>query len=158
MTDEMKVKRAQEVYGTLCQALNEMEFHYTQDAEKLKIRLTVHGEDIPMDLIITVDADRQLIRLLSPLPFKMCEEKRVDGSVLTNYANYLLADGSFDYDMRDGEILFRLTSSFRESLISTALLRYMINVSCSTVDRFNDKFMLLNKGVMNVSEFLDSLK
>jgi hypothetical protein len=158
MTDDMKKKRAQEVYATLCQALNEMEYSYQEDVENLKIRLTVYGDDIPMDLVIIVDENRQLIRLMSGMPFKMSEDKRVEGSLLTNCVNYMLADGSFDYDMRDGEILFRLTASYRESLISTALLRYMVNVSCSTIDRFNDKFMLVNKGVMSAKEFFDSIK
>jgi hypothetical protein len=158
MAEEKNVKQALEVYNTLRQALNEMEYRYTEDIEKLRIRLTVYGDDIPMDLLIIIDADRMLIRLMSSLPFKMSEDKRVEGSLLTNHVNYLLADGSFDYDMRDGEILFRLTASYRESLISTALLRYMINVSCSTIDKVNDKFMLVNKGAMSLSDFVESMK
>ena len=158
MAEEKNVKQALEVYNTLRQALNEMEYRYTEDIEKLRIRLTVYGDDIPMDLLIIIDADRMLIRLMSSLPFKMSEDKRVEGSLLTNHVNYLLADGSFDYDMRDGEILLRLTASYRESLISTALLRYMINVSCSTIDKVNDKFMLVNKGAMSLSDFVESMK
>ena len=157
MAEDMNVKQALEMYNTLKLALNEMEYRYTEDVEKLRIRLTIYGEDIPMDLLIMIDADRKLIRLMSSLPFKMSEDKRVEGSLLTNHVNYLLADGSFDYDMRDGEILFRLTASYRESLISTALLRYMINVSCSTIDRVNDKFMLVNKGAMSLSDFVKSM-
>ncbi|MBQ7319832.1 MAG: hypothetical protein IJW97_06640 [Clostridia bacterium] len=157
MAEDMNVKQALEMYNTLKLALNEMEYRYTEDVEKLRIRLTIYGEDIPMDLLIMIDADRKLIRLMSSLPFKMSEDKRVEGSLLTNHVNYLLADGSFDYDMRDGEILFRLTASYRESLISTALLRYMINVSCSTIDKVNDKFMLVNKGAMSLSDFVKSM-
>lgn len=157
MAEDMNVKQALEMYNTLKLALNEMEYRYTEDVEKLRIRLTIYGEDIPIDLLIMIDADRKLIRLMSSLPFKMSEDKRVEGSLLTNHVNYLLADGSFDYDMRDGEILFRLTASYRESLISTALLRYMINVSCSTIDKVNDKFMLVNKGAMSLSDFVKSM-
>ena len=54
------------------------------------------------------------------------EDKRVDGAIAVCVANNGLNDGCFDYDVRDGEIRFRLTSSYRESTPGTALFEYMI--------------------------------
>ena len=85
----------------------------------------------------------------------MPEDKRVDGAIAVCAANYGLVDGSFDYDLRDGEIRFRLTSSYRESALSEDLFEYMIMVSAATVDQYNDKFFMIAKGIMTVQQFLE---
>jgi hypothetical protein len=66
-----------------------------------------------------------------------------------------LKDGSFDYDINDGEIRFRLTSSYRESILSKELFVYMIGVSIGTIDQYNDKFFMLSKGVMSIQQFIE---
>ena len=114
----------------------------------------MNGDDIPMDFIIHCDADRQLIRLMSFLPFKISEEKRIDGAIATSYANFLMADGSFDYNLGDGSILFRMTSSFRESLVGEDLFMYMIHIACVTVDEYNDQFLMISKGNLTIADFI----
>ena len=46
---------------------------------------------------------------------------------------------SFDYNIRDGSITFRMTASYRESVIGEGLFNYMIDCAAATVDEFNDK-------------------
>ena len=108
-----------------------------------------------MGLVIEVDDDRQLVRVVSPMPFEMSENKRIEGAIATCAATYTLADGSFDYDLMRGKIYFRLTSSYRGCDIGEGMLDYMVDVSLSTIDRYNDKFMALNKGYINVTDFFD---
>ena len=74
-------------------------------------------------------------------------------SIATCQANYRLADGSFDYDFREGKVFFRMTSSYRDSLISQNLLEYMMACAAFTVDAYNDKFLMLAKGQMAIEEF-----
>lgn len=83
------------------------------------------------------------------------EDKRAHGAIAVCVANNGLNDGCFDYDVRDGEIRFRLTSSYRESTPSTALFEYMIMVSISAIDRYNDKFFMITKGNMTVQRLLE---
>jgi hypothetical protein len=78
-----------------------------------------------MQFIIFVDVDRQLLRLLSPLPFDMVEDKRIDGAIATCHATYGLRDGSFDYDLSNGRISFRMTSAFLDNDIPVSVLQYM---------------------------------
>ena len=107
-----------------------------------------------MEFIVHCDADRQLIRLMSFLPFKISDAKRVEGAIATCHANYLLADGSFDYNLGDGTIIFRMTSSFRESLVGDELFKYMIHVACITVDKYNDQFLMISKGNLSITDFI----
>ena len=69
-----------------------------------------------------------------------------------------MVDGSFDYDFITGSIIFRLTSSYRESLIGKELLAYMLMCACYTIDEYNDKFLMVAKNEMTIEEILDFVK
>ena len=153
MTDE-KMTRAKKVYETLCSTLESHDWHYEKDVEDLSIECGAQGEDLPMHITIKVDADRQLILLLSHLPFVIPEDKRLDVAIAVSVVNDKLVDGSFDYDISDGHMFFRLTSSFMESEIGNDLFTYMLMVSCHTIDAYNDKFLMLGKGLMSIQDFI----
>lgn len=154
MVDEKKMELAKQVYQTLCEAIERREWNFGKDEEKLLVHFGVSGDDIPMQFILIVDAERQLIRVMSPLPFKMSESKRMEGAIATCAASFGMADGSFDYDLSDGAIVFRMTASFRESLIGEGLFHYLISCSCAMVDEYNDKFLALDKGIIGIEEFI----
>ena len=154
MIDEKKMELAKQVYKTLCDAIERREWKFGKDEEKLLVHFSVSGDDIPMQFILVVDAERQLVRLMSPMPYKMSEGKRMEGAIATCAASYGMADGSFDYDLSDGEIVFRMTASFRESLIGEGLLQYMISCSCAMVDKYNDQFLAIDKGLMSITDFI----
>ncbi len=154
MANEKELKLAGEAFRTLCESMDELNWRYEKDEEKMVIHFRVTGEDIPMEFVVHCDAERQLIRLMSFLSFKIMEDKRIDLAIATSHANYLLADGSFDYNLGDGTIIFRMTSSFRESLVGVELFKYMIQVACLTVDKYNDKFLMLSKGMLSIADFI----
>lgn len=153
MADEKQLRSARNVYDSLCEMLDGMNWRYNKFPEDLVVRFDVTGDDLPMQFIMAIDAERQLVRLLSPVPAKFGEDKRVEGAIATNQVNYGLADGSFDYNYEKGEIHFRMTSSFRDSLISKQMLSYMVQCACYTVDKYNDKFFMLAHGQIEIEEF-----
>lgn len=155
MADE-KLERAQKVYETLCATLDKHEWHYQKNEERLSIECGAQGEDLPMEITIRVDAERQLIMLLSHLPFIISEDKRLDVAIATSIANNGLVDGSFDFDITDGHMFFRMTSSFIESDIGSELFTYMLMVSCHTIDEYNDRFLMLGKGMMSIQDFISN--
>ena len=154
MVDEKKMELAKQVYQTLCEALERREWNFGKDEENLLVHFGVNGDDIPMQFILIVDAERQLIRVMSPLPFKMSESKRMEGAIATCAASFRMVDGSFDYNLSDGTIVFRMTASFRESRIGEGLLQYMISCSCAMVDKYNDQFLAIDKGIISIADFL----
>ncbi len=154
MIDAKKMELAQQVYSTLCGGIERRGWKFGKDEDKLLVHFGVRGEDIPMNFILIVDVERQLVRLMSPLPFKMSEEKRMEGAIATCVATYGMADGSFDYDLSNGEIVFRMTASFRESTIGEGLLQYMISCSCAMVDKYNDQFLAIDKGLISIADFI----
>ena len=150
MADEKNVKSAYEVYQTLCTMLDDLNLKYSRDDESFAIQVGIQGEDFPVRMHIRVNPGKSLISVLSQLPFSVPEDKRIEMSVAVSMANYLLVDGSFDYNIGEGDILFRLTSSYLDSLIGKELLQYMLMVSYKTIDNFNDKFFMLMKEKMTL--------
>lgn len=154
MAEEIKMEKAKEVYAGLCAALDKRGWTYDKDEAKLMVRFNVSGEDIPMRFFIMVEAKPQIIRLMSPLPFKMSEGKRMEGAIATCVANYGMVDGSFDYNLATGEIAFRQTASYRESNIGDGLFQFMISCACAMVDKYNDRFLAIDKGFLSISDFI----
>ncbi|MBD5132847.1 MAG: YbjN domain-containing protein [Clostridiales bacterium] len=152
--EEKFAKAALSVYNKLCNALEEAELKFEKDVENLVVFFTMNGDDIPMKFTINVDAKRQLVIILSHLPFKFDEKSRLNGAMATNHINNSLADGSFDYDYETGAVVFRQTTSFRESLISSDLLMFMIAHAVTVVDEYNDKLLMVAKGVVSPDVFL----
>ena len=153
MADE-KLERAQRVFRGLCANLDAHNWKYQKDEERLRIDCKVSGKDIPMDLSLRVDANKQLLMLLSTLPFNVPEDRRLDLAIAICHVNDMLVDGSFDYDVTSGRILFRMTSSFVESEIGDDLFSYLVGCSCRTIDDYNDKLMKVSLGVMSVEAFI----
>lgn len=154
MAEENKVKQAKAVYKTFCKALDSKKWKYEEHPNDMVITFSSVGDDIPMEFVVFIDAERQLVRMLSKLPFKFSKENRVDGAIATAYINYKLADGSFDYDYSTGEVVFRLTATFMDSLISEELLLYMVACACYTVDDYNDKLLMVAKGMLPVDKIV----
>ena len=158
MADEKVLKAAKEAFATLCAMLDEKDWHYDRDDEKLLVECGANGDDLPIDIRIKVDADKQIVSLYSSLPFRVPEKERVLAAIALSAVNYNMVDGNFDYNIGNGAILFRLTSSFRESLVSKEMFEYMLLVSCLTVDRYNDKLLMLIKNVMSLEDFINFCK
>lgn len=157
MAEQEKLKSAKTTFDTLCKALEQHDWHFKKDEENLTIECGAQGDDLPMEITIVVDPERMLIILMSHLPFVTNEDKRLDTAVAVSAVNYALVDGSFDYDIKSGHMIFRMSNSFRESLIGEELFMYMILVSCHTIDEYNDKFLMLSKGVMTLEQFIGNI-
>ena len=153
MTDDKKLKKAQSVYSGLCEMLDTKGLRYEKHDSDMTITFTAVGNDIPMRFIVNVDAERGLIRLISPIPATFEGDKRIEGAIATSQINYGLADGSFDFEYETGKVYFRLTTSFMDSIISKEVGRYMIGCAGVVVDEYNDKLLMLSKGNLSLDEF-----
>lgn len=157
MAEQKNLEHAQMTFKALCRALEKNDWHYEKDEEKLSIECGARGDDLPMELTVRVDVDRMLVMLLSRIPFVIKEDKRLDVAIAVSAINNRLVDGSFDYDVSSGHIFFRMTNSFIESILNEEVFAYMLYCSCQTIDEYNDKFLMLSKGMLSVEQFLSSL-
>ena len=152
---DLDLRKAGEVYGTLVRMLDNIGWSYDKDEENFIIKSGVSGDDLPVEFIVVVKPKNEVVQFISHLPFKMPEDKRIDGGIAVNVINWNLVDGSFDYKITDGSILFRMTSSYRESVLGEELFKYLIMVAASTVDEYNDKLFMLAKGMVSIQKFIE---
>lgn len=157
MAEEREDKNALIAYSSLCKMLDEEGWTYDKHDDELTIDLTVTGEDLPMESTIEIDRERQTVIMMSPMPFKVPKDKRFDLAIAVSIANYGMVDGSFDYDFLQGEISFRITSSFIDSMLGKDLFKYMTFTAFSTIDRYNDKFLKIASTKMTVEEIVKFL-
>lgn len=145
---------AKQVFETMVSMFDDNDLKYDKDEEKLLIRSGMAGDDLPIPFILVVNEKQPVVQFLSPLTFEMPEDKRFDAAIAVCVANSGLCDGSFDYDIGSGSIVFRLTTSYLESTLSKDLFGYMLAVAVSTIDRYNDRFQALAEGKIDVHEFM----
>lgn len=158
MAVTLKQKRlAKDVFKSLCELFDENKFKYTKDKDRLCVDLVMQGDDIPIGLSIIVSAELQVALLVSHLPFIVPHDRRAAMAVAANEANSYMIDGSFEMNYLTGEVNFRMTAHFENSMISKDLLRYFVFTACKTIDMYNDKFLFVTKNDMTAEQVIEYL-
>ena len=147
--------QAREAYNLIINTLNAKGWTYDREDDKMIIRTGVAGEDLPINFVLIVNENNGVMQFLSSLPIHMPEDMRVDGAIAVAVANYGMVDGSFDYDISDGEIRFRLTTAFRDGTLGTDNVEYLIGVGAAMVEKYNDRFFMLAKKMMTIEQFIE---
>ena len=151
MATEMHARRIYEAFKIWLDSKN---FRYDPHDDELVISMTVRGEDLPQPTLVRVLDDRDVVQILSPIPGNIPEDKRMEVAVAVSVANYGLVNGSFDFDISDGEVRYRVCQSFKDTEFSQELIAYLMNVVFFTTDKYNDKFFMLGKGMMTLENFI----
>ena len=148
---------SKKAYASLCATIEKMGVKYKKDENELAVYLSVTGDDLPMDMVIYVDEKTQTAKLISPLPFKMSENKRIEGAIAACVASYALADSNFDFDFKTGKIVFRISTSFIDSVIGEEVFEYMISCAYAVIDRYNEMFLAIDRDILSISKFIDAV-
>ena len=148
---------ALQVYKAFQAHLDKNKFKYDAHDEDLVISLTVNGEDLPIDTVIRVIEKRDVAQVLC-FCGKVPEDKRIDLAVAVDVANHGMVNGCFDYDISDGQLLFRVTHNYTDGVPSDEVIRYLLGIAFNTTDEYNDKFFMLGKGMMTLEQFIEAEK
>lgn len=152
---EQEAKAEQPMYEQLCEALDERNWKYNKDEEKDMVKVGFTTDSLPVELRLWIDQKRELVRLVSVLPFKVKEDKRVDAAIAISAVNNRMVDGSFDYDITDGHIIFRMAHSYKECKVESELFQYMVDCSVAMVEKYSAKFLGISTGMLSLEEALE---
>lgn len=158
MLDADQKKQAETMFETLRKMLTERNVIFGKGGNKFEVVCRAVGDDLPMTVHINVDAKRMIISLLSKMPFVVKKSRRNEMAVAVCRANCGMPDGGFDFDVSDGDIFFRMTCSYRQSLISKELFEYMLFASFNTIDRYNDVFLRVATTNMTIDEIVKAVE
>lgn len=158
MADDLNTKLALANFKELCAMLDENEWKYEKDEDNLKIFAKARGEDLPINITIKFNTDMEIVALYSFMPYMIPKDKRDSIAIAVSRVNNAMVDGSFDFDYVGGNLLFRMTASYKGTLLNKDMYAYMLFVSCKTIDDYNDKFLAITKQDMSVDELVKFLK
>lgn len=153
--DNNVLEQGKKVFDSLCNALDNRGWKYRTDEEQLQVFLNAVGEDLQINFLFKVNLKKQILSVYSRLPFAIDEDRREEVALALSYVNYILADGSFDFNILTGNVLFRMTASFKETSLSEKLLDYLVVTTCGTVDDYNDKILDLNNKKITLAQFIE---
>lgn len=139
MADKNEMISANRVYGSLLNIVRKNKYDFDDDEEIMTVNFDVKREASFIPFTITIDAERQLIRLYSPLDVQIDENNRFEACVNICKCSCELDMGSFDYDLYSGSIEFRMATSFNGSLISDNQIENMISYTCGVVKKYTDR-------------------
>ncbi len=145
-------------YKVMCSMLDQKGWTYEKDEEKFKISCEAEGENGELDIRMYLDDERELAVTWVFLDLSVPEEMRETMAHAVNVVNYCLVHGAYDFNQQKGNLLFRCTSSYRDSILSEEWFEYLLDVACSSADSYMSKFRRLVKGYLTVDELYDELR
>ena len=149
---------AQKVYQAFIDHMTKKGFHFDRHDDDLVISMIAQGEDLPQPTIIRVLAERDIVQIVSPIPYNIPDDKRQEAAVAAAVANYGIINGSFDFDIRDGEVRYRITHYYGDTEMTEKQVEYLLQCIWFTTDNYNEKFFMLGMGKMTLQEFIEADK
>lgn len=147
------VVQASKVFRTLCSYLDDLKWHYEKNEESFSVKFDVRGKDLDVSIVIRLNTDLQIVYLSSVLPLHVPEDRVLELALAVNGLNTMITGGYFLIDCFDGELEFRMTTSYADSVVGKELFGYMISAAFENVDRYNDRFVFLIKEVVSLRDF-----
>ena len=145
-------------YKAMCKMMDKNGFTYDKDEEKYKNSFKMSGDNGEMDVRMYLDAEREVAITWVFLDLKVPEDMRETMAHAVNVVNYCMVHGAFDFGQEKGNLLFRCTSSFRDSVVSEDWFYYLLGISVTTADNYLGKLRRVAKGYLSVDELYDELR
>lgn len=156
--DDIKTKTANSVYKTIIATLERGQYKFQKEEDNRKVFFQIETNTLPVTFAVSVDAERQLIRIISGSSVVFPQDKRLDGAVAVCMINCGFVDGGFDYDYSTGMTVFRISTSFSGSVISSDVFNYVFRRAYSACVRYSNQLNKLAQGEMCLDYFLDIIE
>ncbi len=155
MSDQPNTVKANEIFSVVCKALEEMNIRYRKAEDiNYKVVFNVPSKDIPIRVVIIVDVANEQVALSSRVPINITTDKYFEMALAVNAANLDGKYGCFALNCESGNLIFRMSNTYKDSTISTEVYKYMIDYARETVDLYNDKFLKVARDLISLREFL----
>ncbi len=148
--------KGMQIYQQMVAALRAKKWEFEEHEKDLLIVSGCVGEDFPIQFLFRVDPERSSISFHTAKFATFSEDKLVDAAYATIVANHGLPFGVFDLDLTDGSIFYTMTSSYEGAEYSEDFFTNMLATAISTTDKYNDKFIMLSKGMIDLKQFIES--
>ena len=147
--DDIKQKIATSVYNTIISVLDGKGYETKRDDDNLTAYCHVQSDVLPISFAVIVDAEKQLLTIVESSSITFPKDSLTDGAIAACVTNCLLVDGSFHFEYATGNMLFRISSSFKDSVISADVFEYLLRRTYNTILTYGPELTkLANGGIM----------
>ena len=143
------------VYDLFKKFLTDNGIRFKEDEDALQLEYTVTEDDLPQPTVIRIIEHQDLVQIISPMPFIVPKDKRLDVAVAAAIANDHILNGSFALNFSNGDLRFRVSQSYVDMELSEEFARYFFSMAVMAIDQYNDLFSRLSMGEMSLQEFIE---
>lgn len=120
---------------TLCRVLKRNEIDYSLSDNNC-VRCSINVRDSEISFVFSVDPSKMLVTLYSRMLSNVPREMSTDAALAICMINHSLSDGAICFDIHEGMIYFKMTSSFYDSGLNDSVCEYMLSVAADTVENY----------------------
>lgn len=153
--DSEKLMKAKKVYNNMVAALRAQKWNFEPHDDDLVIVSGYTGDDFPIQFLFRVDAKRECITFYTSKFVTFSDDKLIDAAYAVIIANHGMVFGHFDLDLNDGSVVYTMSNSFADSDLGEGFFMDMLATAVTTADRYNDKFLMLSKGMIDLKKFIE---
>ena len=152
-----KEKLGEITYENLCKAFELMEFTFHKNDEKLSVSCVCSGDSLRINVFIRVNPGSYCVTFYSPMPFAIKKDMAGEVCLALACINNKLKFGKFDLDIDTGGIDYNFCNYYyHDAPPAPELLKDMIIIALHTVDKYNDKLLGVNDGLLTFKDFINA--
>lgn len=154
----MNRKYSVEIANAITQFLTEDDWYYRFDEEDgtYRMELGLDGDLDHVDICIRVYDDSFTVSMVSPIKVKKDSAKRREMSEFICRANYGLRCGGFQYDIRDGEILYKVYVSCDNIVPSQEMVKHSLYIPAAMFDKYSPGMLTILFGGSNAKDAVEA--
>lgn len=151
-------KYSAEIANAITQFLTEDDWHYRFDEGDgtYRMGLRLEGDLDHVDIHIHVYDDSFTVSVVSPIKVKKNPAKRQEMAEFICRANYGLKCGGFQYDIRDGEILYKVYVSCHNMVPSQEMVKHSLYIPAAMFDKYSGGMLAILFGGSNAKDAVDA--
>lgn len=157
--DKQEKKSAQTEFKSVCSVLDSRYWQYEKNEDALEVNFTADGKTMPLSVRVKVNPEHMTVTVfVYMLPVELPEGKDAQLAIAAALLNEEVVHGSFDVDFSARRMFFRVSTSYRNSVIDEEAYFYLIAVAFSTVDNVAATIKALCDGKVNVEQMLEKIE
>lgn len=150
----MSRKYSTEIANAITQFLVEDEWHYRFNEEDAtyRMKLGLESDLDHVDIYVRVYDESFTVSAVSPIKVKKDPAKRREMAEFICRANYGLMCGGFQYDIRDGEVLYKVYVSCHDIVPSQEMVRHSLYIPAMMFDKYSEGMFSVLFGGSNAKD------
>lgn len=155
--DKNEKRAAAAEFDAICAALDSRGWSYEKDKDTFSVAFTSNGTEMPLSIALKVNPELMTVSVYVIPPLETPEGKEEDFAVATALINDGIVHGNFDYDKKERRMIFRMSTSYRDSTLDNDVYFYLIGAAFSTVDSVAPTIKALCDGKLTVEQIITAI-